>query len=111
MITYLTDSNVDMMMQEDKANYILFYSDDIPTVTDIKSVFEEFDQQLKGKVTIRYCKITEQSYVNQYFQMNTLPAVLFLKKGKVYGNLAGPASKAKYQDILKTALAQLISEQ
>jgi len=111
MIKQLTDDNVDAMMKSNKASYILFYDDKIPSLDSIKKVFEEFDTQLKGKVDIMYCDIEKESYVNEYFQMNILPAVLFLKGGKVYGNLAGPASALKYQSILKNALAELISEQ
>ena len=111
MITYLTDSNVDAMMKNNRATYILFYEPQIPTLEDIKAVFAGFDKQLNGKVDIMFCDIGSQKYVSEYFQMNVLPAVLFLKNGNVYGNLAGPASASKYQDILKDALGQLIAEQ
>jgi len=111
LIKNLTDENIDRVLLEDKAQYILFYSDDIPTKNQILEIFKEFDGRLKGKVDIYLCRILEQHKVASYFQMNTLPAVLFMKKGKVYGNLAGPASKSKYEDILKNALSSLIQEQ
>jgi thioredoxin-like negative regulator of GroEL len=90
---------------------ILFYSDDIPTVNGIMNVFEEFDEQLKGKVIVMKCDIDSQIRTKEYFQMKTLPAVLFLKGGKVYGNLAGPASKSKYQNIVKEGLVEMIKDE
>ena len=111
MITQLVDSNVDAMMKSDKASFILFHDDKMPSLDSIKKVFEGFDEKLQGKVDIMYCDIGVEKYVNEYFQMNTLPAVLFVKGGKIYGNLAGPASASKYEDILKSALQQLIGEQ
>ena len=109
-MTVLNDKNIDAMMADDKAHLILFYSKDIPTLNGIRSIFEDFEEQLQGKVDVMDCEIEEQPRVKEYFQMNTLPAVLFMKGGKAYGNLAGPASKAKYESIVKEGLVAMMKE-
>ena len=111
LIKELTDNNVDAVVNSNKASFILFYEQNIPSLKSIQQVFYNFDEQLKGKVDIMFCDIEKNLHVNEYFKMNILPAVLFIKNGKVYGNLAGPASAKKYEDILKEALSKLISEQ
>ncbi len=110
MIKILDDNNVDLMMADEKAHLILFYSNDIPSLDAIKNVFVEFDEQLQGKVEVMNCDIETQSRTKEYFQMNTLPAVLFIKGGQVYGNLAGPASKSKYQSIVKEGLVAMMKD-
>jgi thioredoxin-like negative regulator of GroEL len=107
-MTILDDNNIDTIHNDDKARLILFYSDDIPTIKAIKSVFEEFDKQLKGKVIVMTCEIEKLTRTKEYFQLNILPAVLFMKGGKIYGNLAGPTSKAKYQTIVKEGLIEMM---
>ena len=107
----LDDNNVDSMMASEGANLILFYSDGIPTLEGIRDVFKGFEAQLKGKVTVMQCDIEKQKRVKEYFQMNTLPAVLFMKGGHAYGNLAGPASKAKYESLVKEALVEMIKDE
>lgn len=110
-MTILNDSNVDDMMADEKAHLILFYSKDIPTLDGIRTIFEGFENQLQGKVTVMDCEIETQPRVKEYFQMNTLPAVLFIKNGQPYGNLAGPASKAKYESIVKEGLVAMMKDE
>lgn len=109
-MTILNDNNVDEIMASDKAYLILFYADTIPTIESVKQIFEDFDTQLKGKVEVLKCDIESQPRVKEYMQMNTLPAILFIKGGSVYGNLAGPASKAKYESIVKEGLMRMIED-
>jgi len=106
----LDDSNIDEIHNDDKARLILFYSEDIPSIKDIKIIFEDFKRQLKGKVVVMSCEIEKLKRTREYFQLNTLPAILFIKGGKVYGNLAGPASKVKYENIVKDGLVEMIKD-
>ena len=104
----LDDNNIDKIMSEKGTQLILFYSADIPTLDGIVSIFENFETQLKGKVDVYTCEIELQKRTREYFQMNTLPAVLFLKDGEVYGNIAGPSSKSKYESLVKDGLIAMI---
>jgi thioredoxin-like negative regulator of GroEL len=107
----LSDNNIDVLLSTTKAVYVLFYSDDIPTKNKIIDIFDSFATMLQEKVDVYICDIVNEKKVASYFKMNTLPAVLFMKDGVVYGNLAGPASKLQYEEILKNALAELIKNQ
>lgn len=109
MIQKLDDTNIEEWLYKDKAHLILFYSDNISNVDGVKKVFEEFDEQFNGKVTVMFCDYTKAPKVQQFYQMNSLPGVLFMKAGKCYGNIVGPASKAKYQEIVKNALVDIMS--
>lgn len=106
----LDDSNIDKIMSHKGTQLILFYSENIPTLDGIISIFEGFESQLKGKVDVYTCEIEKQKRTGEYFQMNTLPAVLFLRDGNVYGNIAGPSSKAKYESLVKDGLVQMIED-
>lgn len=107
-MTILDDSNIDSIHSDNKARLILFYSDDIPSIKSIKAIFEDFETQLQGKVVVMTCEIEKLTRTREYYQLNTLPAILFIKGGQVYGNLAGPASKAKYESIVKEGLMAMM---
>jgi thioredoxin-like negative regulator of GroEL len=109
-MTVLDDSNIDAIHNDDKARLILFYSNDIPTIKGIKAIFEDFERQLQGKVIVMTCELEKLTRTREYYQLNTLPAILFIKDGKAYGNLAGPASKAKYESIVKEGLVAMMKD-
>ena len=111
MIEKLNDSNIKDWVYTDKAHIILFYSETIPNAKAIKKVFEEFDEQFQGKVQVMLCEYDKVTLVKEYYKMTTLPAILFMKSAKCYGNLVGPASKAKYQEIVKEGLLAIMKEQ
>jgi len=94
----------------DKAHIILFYSETTPNSPAVKKVFEEFNEQLKDKVDVLMCEYDKTDKVKTLYQMNSLPGFLFMKSGKCYGNLVGPASKLRYQEILKDGMVQIMNE-
>jgi thioredoxin-like negative regulator of GroEL len=110
MLHQMNDSNYMNYVNGNKAFYCLFYSNNLPNIPNVIKVFEEFDEQFKGKIDVCICEIDAQKYMTDFFQMNTLPAVVFMKQGQVYGNIAGPASKAKYQEIAKEAIMTLMKQ-
>lgn len=112
MIEKLDDSNIEFWTDttNDKAHLILFYSETIPNAPAIKKVFNEFDEQFKGKIQILLCEYDKVDKLKDYYSMTTLPGLLFMKAGNCYGNLVGPASKMKYQEIVKEGLVKLMSE-
>ena len=107
-MTVLDDTNVDAFMAQPGTYLILFYSPNLPTIGGLTDIFEEFEEQLKGKVQVMTCDLESLKRTKEYFQLTTLPAILFMKDGEIYGNLAGPASKAKYQSIVKEGLVKMI---
>jgi len=111
MIQKLDDTNIEEWLYKDKAHLILFYSETIPNSPAIKKVFEEFDEQFQGKIQVMLCEYDKCTKVKEYYQMSTMPGLLFMKKGNCYGNLVGPASKAKYQEIVKEGLVKIMQEQ
>lgn len=106
----LDDSNVDEIMTGKGTQLILFYADNMPAINGFISIFEDFGIQLKGKVDVYMCEIKKQKRAGEYFQMNAMPAVLFLRDGKVYGSIAGASSKSKYESLVKEGLVQMIKD-
>jgi hypothetical protein len=110
MIHKLDDSNIDYWLTADKAHIILFYSESTPNSPAVKKVFEEFNTQFKDKVDVLMCEYDKVEKTKDIYQMNTLPGFLFMKSGKCYGNLVGPASKMRYQEIVKDGMVQIMNE-
>lgn len=104
MLQELNDNNYLQYINGSKAFYCLFYSNNLPNMKSMFALFEEFNQQFQGKIDVCICEIDKMNLVAKNFQMTTLPAVVFMKNRKIYGNLAGPASKIKYEDIAKEAI-------
>lgn len=100
-------------MSSNKALYILFFSEQIPNTGNVKEIFKEFDLKFANKIQILFCEIdsAECTNIRKRFQMKTLPGVIFTKSNKIYGNMAGPASRTQYEDIVKNALMDLIKAQ
>lgn len=73
MIKELNDKNVDAIIKENKAHFILFHDPKSPNAHNLEKVFEKFDAQLQGKVEIMICDITENDHVAEYFQMSFNP--------------------------------------
>ena len=110
MIYKLDDSNIEEWLYKDKAHLILFYSETIPNAPTIKKVFTEFNDQFKNKIDVLFCEYDKVNLVKDYYQMNSLPGFLFMKGGKCYGNIVGPASKMRYQEIVKDGIVQIMNE-
>ncbi|SRR5574344_1174407 len=112
MLKEMNDSNVHQILNSTKTFIVLFYSSEMPNATNVINVFEEFNSQFQGKIDVYSCDLTKQNTatVSSYFSMNILPAMLMMKKNKVYANVAGPTSKLRYTDIVKQGITQIMSE-
>jgi thioredoxin-like negative regulator of GroEL len=76
------------------------------------AVFEEFDEQFKGKIDVYKCEIdTETGKLKKYFQMTALPAMVMMKNNKPYANSAGPVSAASYQNLIRSGIVKIMEEQ
>ncbi len=110
MIKVLDDNNIESVIYSEKAFYCLFYDEKMSQLKNLLEIFNEFDMQFKNKIDVYMCEINKLDLTKQYFQMSALPAVVFMKRGVPYGNIAGPVSKAKYQQIAKDAIMQIMEE-
>jgi len=109
-MTKMTDDNVDKYIFQNKPIFILFYSPNLPMHNNLLRIFEKFEERLIDKIDVLICDIENTIKVKQYFQMSILPAVLLMKNNKDYGNLAGPASETKYEQILIDGLTKILEE-
>jgi len=110
MIKVLDDNNIESVIYGEKAFYCLFYDEKMSQLKNLLEIFNEFDMQFKNKIDVYMCEINKLDLTKQYFQMSVLPAIVFMKRGVPYGNIAGPVSKAKYQQIAKDAIMQIMEE-
>lgn len=113
MIEKFDDNNMNYWMGSNKALYILFYSESIPNTDNVKEIFKEFDLKFDNKIQILFSEIDSPDCkkIMNTFNMKTLPGAVFIKRNKIYASMAGPASRTHYEDIVKTALMEMIKEQ
>ncbi len=112
MLIPLTDNMIDDILRSDRTFIILFYSDLSPMTPQIIEIFEDFDKQFKGKIDIYKCnRDKEHGKLQQYFQMNAIPAILMIKNNKAYVNHAGGTSVTAYNNLIKQGIIDIMTDQ
>ena len=111
MIKKITDDNIDNILQDSKTFIILFYSEQLSTISNVMNVFENFDAKFNGKIDIYKCAIDEETgKLSQYFNMSVLPAVVMMKNNIPYVNLAGPVSASVYEEAIKDGIINIMKD-
>lgn len=111
MLKELNDNNVDAVLSTSRTFIVLFYNNNLPNIPNIMEVFKEFDEQFKGKIDVYTCDVDQnkRGKIATYFGMNTLPAMVMMKNNKPYANIAGPASRMKYQELVKQGIMAIMA--
>jgi thioredoxin-like negative regulator of GroEL len=107
---HLTDKIVDNIFTDNTARLILFYDLSIPMTNQIIDIFKEFEKKLENNVEVMMCEYNKNPKIKNYFKTNSLPAIIFLKNDKVYGNIAGQLTKLRIESLIKDSLLKLIEE-
>lgn len=96
----------------DKPVAIIFYSSLSPLEDNIGKIKEQIEELLPKKVILCECdyEASDCKELRNYIHVPAIPAVLITRRGKVYGNLAGPVSKLKYEVMVKDALFKMVED-
>jgi len=105
MVVTLTSKNFEEEVEKaDLLVVIDVYAEWCGPCTMMKPVFEEIAKELEGKYKFAKFNIDEERDLAIKYNITSIPAFLFIKKGKVIGKEVGYMSK----DILQSKIEGLI---
>lgn len=92
-----TDSNFKSeVLDSDKLSMIDFWAEWCGPCRAIGPVVEELSQEYDGKVNIGKVNVDENPELSVQYGITSIPAILFVKDGKVVDKLIGSQPKANF---------------
>lgn len=92
-----TDSNFKSeVLDSDKLSMIDFWAEWCGPCRAIGPVVEELSQEYDGKVNIGKVNVDENPELSVQYGITSIPAILFVKGGKVVDKLIGSQPKANF---------------
>lgn len=89
----VTNSNYDALTKEHKLLVVDFWAPWCPPCRALTPIIEELATDYKGKVGIGKCNVDENRELTNQFGISSIPAVFFIKGGKVVDSHLGYCEK------------------
>ena len=89
----VTNSNYDALTKEHKLLVVDFWAPWCPPCRALTPIIEELATDYKGKVGIGKCNVDENRELTNQFGIKSIPAVFFIKGGKVVDSHLGYCEK------------------
>ena len=89
----VTNSNYDALTKEHKLLVVDFWAPWCPPCRALTQIIEELATDYKGKVGIGKCNVDENRELTNQFGISSIPAVFFIKGGKVVDSHLGYCEK------------------
>jgi thioredoxin 1 len=97
MALQFTDSNFDTeVIKSDKLSVVDFWAEWCGPCRAIGPVIEELSKEFDGKVKVGKVNVDENPQVSMNFGITSIPAILFIKNGKVIDKLVGAQPKSNF---------------
>jgi thioredoxin 1 len=95
MALELTDSNFQSeVLESDKLNVIDFWAEWCGPCRAIGPVIEELSKEYEGKVNVGKVNVDNNPTVSMNYGITSIPAILFIKGGKVVDKQIGAVPKS-----------------
>ena len=89
----VTNSNYDALTKEHKLLVVDFWAPWCPPCRALTPIIEELATDYKGKIGIGKCNVDENRELTNQFGISSIPAVFFIKGGKVVDSHLGYCEK------------------
>lgn len=97
MATEFTDTNFqEKVISSDKLTVIDFWAEWCGPCRAIGPVIEELSKEYAGKVNIGKVNVDNNPQLSTQYGITSIPAILFVKDGKVVDKLVGAQPKANF---------------
>jgi thioredoxin 1 len=97
MAQELTDSNFkEKVLDTDKLSVIDFWAEWCGPCRAIGPVIEELSKEYEGRVTIGKVNVDHNPQLSMNYGITSIPAILFVKGGKVVDKLVGAQPKGNF---------------
>ncbi len=97
MATVFTDANFDQeVLSSDKLSVIDFWAEWCGPCRAIGPVIDELAKEYDGKVNIGKVNVDQNPQISINYGITSIPAILFVKGGKVVDKLVGAQPKANF---------------
>lgn len=97
MALQFTDANFQSeVISSDKLSVIDFWAEWCGPCRAIGPVIEELSKEYDGKVKVGKVNVDENPQISMNFGITSIPAILFVKGGKVVDKLVGAQPKANF---------------
>lgn len=97
MANEFTDSNFkEKVLDSNKLSVIDFWAEWCGPCRAIGPVIEELAKEYDGKVNIGKVNVDHNPQISMDYQITSIPAILFVKGGKVVDKLVGAQPKANF---------------
>ena len=96
----VTNVNYDDLTKEHKLLVVDFWAPWCPPCRALTPIIEELANDYKGKVGIGKCNVDENRELTKQFGVSSIPAIFFIKGGKVVDSHIGYCEK----EVLKTKI-------
>ena len=90
----VTNDNFDALAGQHKLLIVDFWAPWCPPCRALAPVIEELATEYVGKVAIGKCNVDENKELTRKFEVSSIPAVFFIKNGKIVDTHLGYCEKA-----------------
>ena len=90
----VTNDNFDALAAKHKLLIVDFWAQWCPPCRALTPVIEELAAEYVGKVAIGKCNVDENKELTRKFEVSSIPAVFFIKNGKIVDTHLGYCEKA-----------------
>jgi thioredoxin 1 len=104
MVTKVTDSNFNELLQSGKPVVIDFWAEWCGPCRMVGPIIEELAEQFDGKVIIGKMNIDENNDVVAKYSIRNIPTLLFFKNGELADRFVGAAQRTVYEDKINALL-------
>ncbi len=97
MAKEFTDANFQSdVLSSDKLTLVDFWAEWCGACRDIGPVIEELSKEYDGKVNVGKLNVDNNPEVSMNYGITSIPAILFIKDGKVVDKLVGAQPKGNF---------------
>jgi thioredoxin 1 len=106
MLQQLSNSDFESTLHENEVVLVDFYADWCGPCRALQPSLERLATEFEGKAIVSKVNVDNEPEIAAAFEIRSIPALLYFKKGELAGKLVGLQSKAA----IAASLDQLISQ-